>query len=154
MIIHEINRLRNDRCLHIALLNGYTAQHNCAHGIWATSLQNHRPAAKYLLLGRDLFSPFRQIAVIGLNGRYRELIHIRWISMLLTRLVHFVRMKGDVRGDKCCSFPLTWGLTSPLQWHTAPSGLATIYFQLKVFFFFLGRQTGQVMGWTGGMCLS
>lgn len=54
--------------------------------------------------GLDLFSPFSRITVIVLNGRHGELIHIRRISMPLKRSVHFVR-RGDVRGDKYCSFP-------------------------------------------------
>lgn len=84
-----------------------------------------------LRLGLDLFSPFCQITVIVLNGRYGELIHIRRISMPPKRSVHFVKTRGDVRGDKCCSFPLTWGSASPAQRHTAPSGLLMeiIYFQ-------------------------
>lgn len=50
-----------------------------------------------------LFPPFCQITVILLNGRYGELIHIRQISMPQKGSVHFVRRRGDVRGDKCCS---------------------------------------------------
>lgn len=59
------------------------------------------------------FLPFCQITVIGLTGRYGELIHTRQISMPLKRSLHFVRRRGDVRRDKYCSFPLTWGSTHP-----------------------------------------
>lgn len=110
--------------------------------------------------GLDLFSPFSRITVIVLNGRHGELIHIKRISMPLKRSVHFVR-RGDVRGDKYCSFPDLVLNFPPAQRHTAPSGLVMeiIYFQLfkqhisKWFIYFVKMwehqsSSGPLMKWT------